>query len=373
MTVVSGLVNHFRLTWRLFWDQDCRGGRRLIFLVPLLYLLMPFRYDVLADLLPLIGLLDDWLLFVACTYAFVAICPRSTVHRLRTAMLLCSPDSDVRDHTLADKELMESLTDIEQLEMYRHPREPLALAMVLILMIGLSALGGILGTASLLLLVALSWASARLQWARLVQSAVEVTAERFPQVYVCVERCFARLPRVPVTVAVLPAGGSGIYTDGLEPPYRLALGSDLVESLDPEELVAVVARELGHVVLEHTFLSSLMGGMLHGLGILGHLWWAVFSPWRRFAEQTADRVALLVCDELEPVVRAVVKLSSGDLDRDVDVQAVLRDVYAHAEDRSPRKPGLGATRQSFLARLEALVSFDAELLAHKVEEWLAVE
>jgi uncharacterized membrane protein YkvA (DUF1232 family) len=372
MTFVSEIVNHFRLTWRLFWDQEAGGGRRLVFLVPLIYLLLPFRYDLLADLIPLIGLLDDWLLFVVCTYAFVALCPRRVVRRLRATILLSDIDPDVRERALADRTVFGGLSAIEQFEMYRHPREPMALALVLAIVFGASALGGLLGTALLLVFVVVSYGAGRLQWARLVRDAVEVTSEHCPRVHACVERCLSQLPALPVKV-VLVRGGSGIYTYGLEPPYTLALGSDLAEVLDDEELVVVVGRELGHILFEHAFLSSLMGGMLYGIGVSGYLWGAVLGYWRRFAEWTADRVALLVCGELEPVVCTVVKLSSGDLAREVNCQAVLRSVYARTEARSPESNWLGLFRRSPMARLEALVDFDAELFALKVEKWLTTE
>jgi Zn-dependent protease with chaperone function len=372
MAFVSEIVTHFCLTWRLFWDQEAGGGRRLVFLVPLIYLLLPFRYDLLADLLPVIGLLDDGLLFVVCTYAFVALCPRRVVRRLRTSILLSDPDPDVRERALADRTAFEGLSAIEQFEMYRHPREHLALVLVLTIVLGVSVLGGLLGMALLLLVVAVSYGAGRLQWARLVRNAVEVTSEHFPRTHVCVERCLSQLPDVPVRV-VLVRGDSGAHTYGLEPPYTLALGSDLVEALDEEELVVVVGRELGHILFEHAFLSSLMGGMLYGSGVLGYLWGTVLGYWRRFAELSADRVALLVCGDLEPVVRMVIKLSSGDLGREADPQAVLRSVYARTKARSAEGNWLGLFRRSPMARLEALVDFDAELFALKVEKWLTIE
>jgi uncharacterized membrane protein YkvA (DUF1232 family) len=373
MALVSEIVNHFRLTWRLFWDAGVRSGRRLIFFVPLLYLLLPFRYDLLADLLPLIGLLDDWLLFVVCTYAFAVLCPRDTVRRLRTVISLSDPDPDVREQALANRAAIKDLSAVEQFEMYRHPRECVALTLMLAIAVGVSALGGLLGTALLLLFVAASFLSARVFWAWRVRDAVEATPENYSQVQACVDRCLSRLPDIPVRVVVLTTGGSAVYSFGLEPPYTLALGAHIVEALDADELAAVVGRELGHILFEHTFLSSLLGGMLYRMSVLGHVWRTFLGPWRNLAEQTADRVGLLACGELEPVVRVAVKLMSGDMDREVDAQAVLHSVYARTQERS-REDGIPKwLRWSPKDRLQALVDFDAELFALRVEEWLSVE
>ena len=286
MSVVAETIGHFRMTWRLFWDQRVRGGRRLIFVVPGLYLLLPFRYDLLADLLPLIGLLDDWVLFVAFTYVFVAICPRKVVSTQRAAISLSHPDRGTRERALDDRAMLEALSDVEQYEMYRHPGESMALGIVLAIVFGLSALGGLWSSGLLFLLVALSYAGFAL-WARRVSKGVPVGPASYPRVQACLDRCLARLPKMSVRVVVSETNGLAAGTLGLEPPYMLSIGADLANRLDDEELTAMLGHQLGHILFEHTFLSSVLGGMLYDAGVFAYLWGVVFHRWRYFCAADA--------------------------------------------------------------------------------------
>ena len=371
MAFVTELVNHFRLVWRLFWDSRVRRGQRLIFAIPVLYLLVPDGYYLLADLLPLIGLLDDWLLFVACTYAFVAICPHSAARQIRTVVRLCDPDPDVRERALADRVVLAKLSLAEQFEMYRHPREPLALALGLVILAGVSAAGGLLTTALLIMLVALSYGVVNISCTRSVRNAAQVTAESHPQLQACIDRCFDRLPHVPVRVLVVPTGDCRIYSFGLDQPYTIVLGSGLVKEIDADELVAVIGHELGHILFDHVFLSSLMGGMLHPSSVIAYLWGTIFAPWRRLAELSADRAALLACGEVDVVVRTLIVRMPGEADREIDVQAVLRDIYA-PQGEPPEYADRAGPGSPLVKRIRALIDFDAELLALDVEKWLTV-
>jgi Zn-dependent protease with chaperone function len=151
------------------------------------------------------------------------------------------------------------------------------------------------------------------------------------------------------------------------------LSERAAEELGADELDVVLAHELGHVLFDHVFLSSLMGGVLHPAGV-GVLWGLVFARWRRFAEQTADRISLLVCGEVEVVVRTLIKVVYGVTDRVVDVRTVLRRLYdgEHPED-GRRIGGLAPARSLLMARIRAVVDFDAELVALDVERWLTVD
>jgi Zn-dependent protease with chaperone function len=370
MGFLVDVINHFRLTWRLFWDERVRWWQRAVFIIPLVYLLIPFRYDVFFDLMPLIGLLDDWLLFLLCTYIFVALCPRLAVREHRMSILLSDPDPKVRERARGDMEAFEASSGMSQLEMYRHPQESLSLALSLAILVGLSALGGILAGLLLISFLGLSYVTLRLYQARITARAIKVNAENFPQVQTCVERCLSFLPSVSVDVFILPSSFLGAYTFGIDRPYTVALGSRLVKELNADELEAVIGHELGHVLFEHTFLSSLMGGMLYARG-LGLLWALIFVRWRRFAELTADRIALLACGDLETVIRTLVKVSLGVTDRFIDVQAILRKVYENERRETHGRWGkFTQIRPFLLTRIQALVEFDAELLALDVEKWL---
>lgn len=371
MSFTHEVVNHLRLTWRLFWDEQVRWWQRAIFAIPLVYLFIPFRYNLFADWTPLVGLLDDWLLALFCSYIFVAICPRPVVRRVRMAISLSDPDAAVRERARAESAALEGLPPVERLEMYRHPKESPSLALSLLVLVGLSVLGGMVVSVGLALLLGLALVTARVSQNRILRRATRVDAKRYPKAQACWDRCTACLPPVQANLFVLDSPDLNAYTFGLERPYAMVLCSGLIEHLDVDELAVVVSHELGHVLFEHTFLSSALGGILYHAGPAGFLWSLTFFRWRRTAELTADRIALLVCGELEICVSTVAKLALGLVGERVDVQAVLRHVY---DQRGRRVRGhlgeLMATHPLVVRRIQALVDFDAELVALDVERWL---
>ena len=113
------------------------------------------------------------------------------------------------------------------------------------------------------------------------------------------------------------------YTLGTEHPY-VVVNSGLLDFLDEDELRVVVAHELGHLKCEHPVLTqmaiwamgaaSFVGDITLGLGgILTTGLLFAFYEWRRKAELSADRAALLVTDDLNPIFRTMMKLSGGSM------------------------------------------------------------
>lgn len=373
MGLLIEVVNHLRLSWRLFWDKRVHWWQRAIFVIPLVYLFIPFRYDLLADLMPLIGLLDDALLFLLCTYVFAALCPRRVVREHRGAIRLSDPDPAVRERARTDLQALEALSAAGQLEMYRHPRESVALVLGLTILVGLAAVGGLLVGAILFLSLGLSYLGGRMAHGRMLGRATLVDGESYPRVQASLERCFARLPYVPVDVFVVPSSHLNAYTWGIDQPYVVVLPERVVQELGADELDAILGHELGHILFEHVFLSSLMGSMLHPMGV-GALWGIVFARWRRYAELTADRISLLVCGEVEVVVRTLIKVVYDATDKVIDVRAVLRRLYDGQQLGSGGHLGkLVPARGFVVARIRAVLDFDAELVALDVERWLTVD
>ncbi len=107
------------------------------------------------------------------------------------------------------------------------------------------------------------------------------------------------------------------YTFGVERPF-ITLQSGLVDLLEEDELMAVLAHELGHVKAGHVlyksvaFILAKLAEKFLGLGGI-----AVFGlqvallDWSRKSELTADRAELLVLQELDPCLRLHMKLAGG--------------------------------------------------------------
>jgi Zn-dependent protease with chaperone function len=260
------------------------------------------------------------------------------------------------------------------MEVYRHPKEPLALALSVAVLAGLSAFGGVTVGVILILFLGFSYAMARIGQAQILRHAVPVTAQDHPAAHAALDLCWTRLPDVPVEVCVLPSASLNAYTFGLDQPYTLVLTSELVETTDVSDLSAIIGHELGHVFFEHTFLSSLTGGMLYGGGVASLLWALAFFRWRRVAELTADRVALLACGDLNTCARALIWLATGGTDQVIDVESVLSRLYADEQRRGyVHADELFQTHPRLITRLRALLDFDAELFVLDVEKWLAAD
>jgi Zn-dependent protease with chaperone function len=227
----------------------------------------------------------------------------------------------------------------------------------------------------MILSVGISAGLARLAQAQILRKAARADPESVPQVYASLNRCYAHLPYVPVDVLVIDSPRLNAYTFGLDHPYTVILSSGLLESLSENELTTVIGHELGHALYEHTFLSSVLGGMLYRRGLASLAWSLVFLRWRRLAERTADRIAYLSSGQLDVCIRTMISLATGgNGEIDAEIDEVLAQVYA--DERSElfeRLDGLVRTHPNLVARVRALIEFDAELFALDVENWLAAD
>jgi Zn-dependent protease with chaperone function len=111
------------------------------------------------------------------------------------------------------------------------------------------------------------------------------------------------------------------YALGQDHPY-VVVNTGLLDLLSEAEIRTVFAHELGHIKCGHTILiqmgiwamnaASMLGEMTFGLGnlISSGLIYA-FYEWRRKAELSSDRAALLVTDDLNLVMQTMMKISGG--------------------------------------------------------------
>lgn len=151
---------------------------------------------------------------------------------------------------------------------------------------------------------------------------VQVGPRQYSTLYQMFRDCVASLdvsPEPVLFVAQSPVVNS--YSLGKEKPY-VVVNSGLLDLLDEAQIKTVLAHELGHIKCEHTVLILMgiwMGQMITaiseatlGLGQLvstGVL--LAFYEWRRKAELSADRAALLVMDELEIVQTTMMQVAGG--------------------------------------------------------------
>ncbi|MFM7373013.1 MAG: M48 family metallopeptidase, partial [Sphaerospermopsis kisseleviana] len=111
------------------------------------------------------------------------------------------------------------------------------------------------------------------------------------------------------------------YALGQENPY-IVVNTGILDLLNEAEIRTVLAHELGHIKCGHTILiqmamwtmsaASTIGELTFGLGnLVTQALIFAFFEWRRKAELSADRAALLVMDDLNTVISTMMKISGG--------------------------------------------------------------
>ena len=173
----------------------------------------------------------------------------------------------------------------------------------------------------------------------LLRKLVEVTTERYDRLfnqssYVRVsDRQFPKLAQQFENVAtrlgmhdlpelyVYGSGEVNAYTSGVQKHF-VALSSSLCDSLTPEELSAVMAHELSHILADHVlykiaarlfaFAAGEVAKATLGIGqlLLVPLQLALLK-WDRCSELTADRGMLLATAHAPLCLRVLAKLSCG--------------------------------------------------------------
>lgn len=108
---------------------------------------------------------------------------------------------------------------------------------------------------------------------------------------------------------------------GQEHPY-IVINTGILDLLNEAEIRAVLAHELGHIKCGHTILIQMAMWAMSAANALGRWTFGVsnfvtpaliyaFFEWRRKAELSADRAALLVMDDLNTVMSSMMKVAGG--------------------------------------------------------------
>lgn len=160
----------------------------------------------------------------------------------------------------------------------------------------------------------------RPQFVYLMGNSIQVGPRQYASIYHIFRECVQDLdifPEPGLFVSQNPSVNS--YALGKNQPY-IVLNTGLLDLLDEAEIKVVLAHELGHIKCGHPTLNqmamwamniaSTIGEMTFGLGnIVGSGLIFAFYEWRRKAELSADRAALLVTDDLNSVMKTMMKLA----------------------------------------------------------------
>lgn len=127
----------------------------------------------------------------------------------------------------------------------------------------------------------------------------------------------------------------------------IVMHTSLLELLNPEEIQAVIAHELGHLKCDHGVyltlanLVILAAGQLPNLGgMIAQALQSQVLEWVRCAEFTCDRAALLVAQDPKVVASVLMKLTGGSptLAAQLNLEAFLAQARSY-EDISKSEMG----------------------------------
>ena len=75
------LFNSFRIAWKLMWNGQVPFSAKIVPIITIIYVLSPI--DILPDVVPGLGQLDDVAILLLGVQAFIALSPQDIVKRIR--------------------------------------------------------------------------------------------------------------------------------------------------------------------------------------------------------------------------------------------------------------------------------------------------
>ena len=168
-------------------------------------------------------------------------------------------------------------------------------------------------------------------------SAVKVTPKQCPDLHAKLQIACTTLGVEMPDMFVQQNPLVNAFTGGVEKPI-IVLHSALIERLNDEETLAVIAHEVGHIHAEHVLYltaAKLMEALANisiarlipGSEIIKFIVSAGISSallaWARKAELSCDRAALLVTQDAHVIGRTMMKLAGGTFASKIDYEQFL--------------------------------------------------
>ncbi|MCA1850613.1 MAG: M48 family metallopeptidase, partial [Acidobacteria bacterium] len=181
-------------------------------------------------------------------------------------------------------------------------------------------------------------------------SAVRVTPQQCPDLHAKLQVACTTLGVDMPELFVQQNPTVNAFTGGVERPV-IVLHSSLLERLTDEEVLAVIAHEVGHIHAEHVLYLT-AAHLLEALAniaiasapiaklvveILSGTMRAAILAWARRAELSCDRAALLVTQDADVIGRTMMKLCGGTFASKVDYEQFLeqaRDFQKNYDEKA---------------------------------------
>ncbi len=196
----------------------------------------------------------------------------------------------------------------------------------------------------------------------LISSAQQVTSQDTPELAAAAGQAAARLQVEPVQIFITPSRILNAYTFGLLSPRSIVLNTALLNVMDRDEMQFIIGHEMGHVILGHTWLNSLIGGMagIPSPSEASLLLALAFRWWNRACEYSADRAGMLSCNHPQKAVSALVKLQAGPgLMTQERMEQVLRAIETEDDEFLNNLAEIFATHPMMVHRIDMLRRYAA--------------
>src|SRR5881227_3577337 len=181
----------------------------------------------------------------------------------------------------------------------------------------------------------------RVAYIQNVAQTVRVTRTQCPQLHnqLCESCAILGMNEPELYVAQNPLPNA--WTSGHVHPY-IIITSGLLDLMNEDEILAVIAHELGHIKSGHvlyrtmalsiTLILTLIGDVTFGVGrVVGRSLEAALLEWYRMSEFTGDRAVLLVVQDPQTMLSLMMKFAGGTLFQrnQLDTQEFLKqaDLY----------------------------------------------
>lgn len=164
-----------------------------------------------------------------------------------------------------------------------------------------------------------SWSFDRMLRVQLTGSFLKVTADSFSDLNDLLVKACDTLDLPAVPDLYVGSGPINAFTACVDQPL-IMLTAGAVDALTPEELLFVIAHEVGHIKSGHVLYYQIaefipLVGEIVGAATLGFGEWLsaplqlALMHWQRMSEFTADRAGLLGCQDAEVALRTMMKLA----------------------------------------------------------------
>ncbi len=182
-------------------------------------------------------------------------------------------------------------------------------------------------------------------------SAVKVTPKQCPDLHAKLQIACTTLGVDMPELYIQQNPIVNAFTGGVEKPI-IVLHSSLIERLNDEETLAVIAHEVGHIHAEHVLYltaarllealaNASIGRLIPGAEIIKFLISAGISSallaWARRAELSCDRAALLVVQDPHVIGRTMMKLAGGTFASKIDYDQFLEQAKEFQKNYDEKK------------------------------------